>query len=271
MRYTFFFIITFFSSALFSQEVSGYLGKRLIVGYSTYFMPGLKGPGPFVSNSAAEASPTINNVHCLNVDFAHKQNKMISFSGQYMLTGVAYDNGKSNGTFFGDMFRSESYYPYPEGHRYVGDFSKPARLRSFNFSIGMKRYARGYIAPIGRYRKFEAILFCEKLTYDYQNFAIPDPNGNYEYDYIKDPLGTGEYKFKNIAFACTFGNQLALNDKIVLDYGIRFAYSPALNIITLAESDAYTRATGFFRRESNLRIAKQQLVNFHIGIGFLAY
>lgn len=136
----------------------------------------------------------------------------------------------------------------------------------------MKRYKRGFLAPVGLYRKFEAVFIFEKLKYDYQNFAIPDQNsGNYPYASIKDPLGEGEYKFFNMSFACTFGKQTALNDKFVLDYGIRLAYCPALNIITLAAADEYSRATGYFRRESNLRVAKQQLVNIHIGIGFLAY
>lgn len=116
------FVLLILANTCDAQAVSGYLGKRLIVGYSMYFMPGFKGPGVFSASPTHEMSPTINNVHCLNIEFAHKQNKMLCLSGQYMLTGVAYDNGKSNDGFF-NLFRESSEFPYPEGHRYEGNFS----------------------------------------------------------------------------------------------------------------------------------------------------
>jgi hypothetical protein len=117
------------------------------------------------------------------------------------------------------------------------------------------------------------VLF-EKIKYDYTKFAIADPNSySSPTTYIHSNLGEGEYSFKNIAFAYTIGNQRMLGDKITLDYGIRFAYSPALNIITLASvADAYSSsAESYFRRASNLRIAREQLINIHLGIGFLAF
>ncbi len=131
---------------------------------------------------------------------------------RFVLWGV---EGADTNIFVSDA-GTTNYFPYPEGHKYVGNFSKPATLRCINFSVGLKKYKRGYLAPIGLYRKFEAVLIFEKLKYDYQNFAIPDPNSsNYPYAFVKDPLGTGEYSYFNMSFACTFGKQIALNDKII--------------------------------------------------------
>lgn len=265
--YSLLLVVSAFAS---NAQIAGYFGKRCVIGYSNYFMIAPKGPGPLNANPADEASPTLNNVHCLNLEYVYKERKMVCVSGQYLLTGVAYSNGTTNGTFFGEMFGNEDQYPYPGGYKYAGNFSKPALLRSFNLSLGIKTFKKGFIPPVGRYRKLEVLMFFEKIKYDYQNFAHADPN---DYDLtVKGSLGKGEYSYKNVAFACTFGYQRILNDKISLDYGIRFAYTPALNIITIAAGDEYTtNVTAYFRRESNLRIAREQLINVHLGIGFLAF
>ncbi|CAN5499261.1 hypothetical protein BH10BAC1_BH10BAC1_13900 [soil metagenome] len=272
MKYKYF-IFLLFIATYSNAQIAGYFGKRAVITYSNYFMIGFKGPGAINSAATTERSPTLNNVHCLNLEYVYKQNKMVCLSGQYLRTGIAYDNGKTSDSFFGDTFRSQSDYPYPGSYKYVGDYSKPALLRAVNFSLGIKRFRKGFIPPVGRYRKMEVLLLFEKIKYDYQNFGKPDPS--YSYDgshYILTPMGTGEYSYRNISFACTFGNQRVLNDKIVLDYGIRIAYGPALNIITLTAGDEFAKSTEhYYRRESNLRVAREQLVNFHLGIGFLAF
>jgi len=257
-------------SFLSNAQVPGYMGKRAVIGYSNYFMLGFKGPGPNNSASADDASFTLNNAHCLNFDYAYKQRKMVCLSAQYIRTGLAYDKGIQNDYDLWDFASSgtSSYstveYPYPGETKYVGSFSKPALLTSVNMGIGVKMFKNGFIAPTGRYRKLEVVLLFEKLKYDSQNFSTVD-------DTLK-VLGKGEYSYKNIAFAYTMGKQRILNDKFVLDFGIRFAYTPAMNIITIAAGDEFANnVESYFRRASNLRMARQQLVNFHLGIGFLAF
>ena len=116
----------------------------------------------------------------------------------------------------------------------------------------------------------EVVVLLEKVNYDYTNFAHPDPNTSEAF--LKGTLGTGQYSYKNIAFAYTFGKQRVFYDKIILDYGVRFAYSPALNIITLSSGDSNSVSVyNYFKRSSNLRIAYEQLFNIHLGIGFLAF
>lgn len=244
------------------------MGKRAVVGYSNYFMFGFKGPGPIQSGYLDEYSFTLNNAHCLNFEYAYKQRKMVCFSGQYIRTGVAYDRGGHDGFLDAASYRE---YPYPDGARYGGDFSKPALLTSTNLGIGVKTFKSGFIAPVGKYRKIEMLLMFENITYDKDNFkkssSIDDPSQD-----TLVTLGVGKYSYRNVSFSYTFGRQRVIKDKIVLDYGIRFAYMPALNIITLAAADEYVNdVEKYFRRQSNLRLARQQLVNFHLGFGFLAF
>lgn len=256
-------------SFLSNAQIPGYMGKRAVIGYSNYFMLGFKGPGPNNSAPADDASFTLNNAHCLNFEYAYKQRKMVCLSAQYIRTGLAYDRGIRN-EFFDSG--SSGDYPYPGGSRYAGSFSKPALLTSVNFGLGVKMFKNGFIAPTGRYRKLEVVLLFEKLKYDSQNFMVDVDNYESTADDTIKVLGKGEYSYKNIAFAYTIGKQRILNDKFVLDFGIRFAYTPSMNIITIAAGDEFTyNVESYFRRASNLRMARQQLVNFHLGIGFLAF
>ena len=58
-------IILFVLSVFISHaQVAGYMGKRFVIGYSNYFMFGIKGPGPINGGSSNEASPTLNNANC---------------------------------------------------------------------------------------------------------------------------------------------------------------------------------------------------------------
>ncbi len=256
-----------FISAFSNAQISGYMGKRTVISYSNYFMFGLRGPGPADSGPKDEPSFTMNNAHCLNFEYAIKQRKMLCLSGQYIRTGIAYDRGGHASTLYGSSYRE---YPYPDGVGYGGSFLKPALLTSFNIGLGLKFFKSGLLAPVGRYGKLEVLLLFENVKYDYKNFKKKvDSNPYNDTPYT---LGTGEYKYKNIALVYTIGKQRILYDKIVLDYGIRFAWSPSLNIISLTGGlDDSPNIETYYRREANLRIARQQLINFHIGIGFLAF
>lgn len=245
------------------------MGKRCIVGYSNYFMIGLKGPGALNSAWKGEMSPTLNNVHCLNLEYVSKERRMVCISGQYLRTGIAYDDGKM-GEFAG-IFLSGNDFSY--NFKYKGDHSKPALLRSFNISFGLKIFGKGFVAPVGRYRKMEILLLCEKVKYDYKNFAERDQSISSSSEVFNQvDYGTGEYSYKNFAIAYTFGCQRVLNDKFVLDYGIRFGLTPQFNVISLLASDEYVNSPeSYYRHEANIRILRGQLANFHLGIGFLAF
>lgn len=264
MKNKFLIFLIIISSSVFSQ-VPGYMGKRLIVGYSNYFMVGFKGPGPINAVPSNENSLTLNNVHCLNFEYAHNQHKMLCFSGQYLRTGIAYNNGLSGGPF--DL-RNIGDYPYPNSCKYVGNYSTPALLTSFNIGIGIKSFKHGYLAPVGKYDKFEFLFLFEKIKYDYKNFVQSDNYGSTDIPY---PLGTGEYSYKNFAIVYSFGRQKVLNDKIVLDYGLRVSYTPLFNIFSAVQMNDASTIEEHFKYETRSRIFREQLFNLHVGIGFLAF
>ncbi|MDQ3047808.1 MAG: hypothetical protein M3R27_09700 [Bacteroidota bacterium] len=267
MRVFLFLAIVFVTAFPSGAQVSGYMGKRMVISYSNYFMIGLKGPGPISSGSMAEFSPTINNTNCLNLEYAYSMRNMICLSGQYMRTGIAYDKGNRDGFLI-----SSNERPYPESTRYGGKFSKPALLTSFNFGLSLKSFARGFIAPMGKYKKIELLMMFEKVKYDHKNFLKEDNSGGYPYTETQYTLGKGEYKYTNVSIAYTMGRQRVVNDRFVIDYGVRIAYAPTVNAISiLAGDDFVDTIEDYYRRASRMRVFRHQLINFHLGIGFLAF
>lgn len=250
-------------------QVSGYIGKRAVVSYSNYFMFGFRGPGANYGSAKDEFSPTLNNTHCLNFEYAQKQRVNICATIQYLKTGIAYDRGQEIGIFASDYVDP---YCYPGRTRYKGKFQTPAQLTSLNFGLGYKLFHKGYIAPLGGYQKVEFIFLFETVKFDNKNFYIESPV-NWNYPDVLVNVGPEQYKYRNVVLAYTLGKSRILFNRLVLDYGVRCGITPA-GIIPFVFSDyADTKSTmeRHFRAEANRRIFRHQLFNFHLGIGFLTF
>jgi hypothetical protein len=241
-----------------NAQIAGYMGKRFAIGYSNYFFPGIKGPGPNEAELSDEQSPCFNTAHCLNLEYGIKQRTNMCLSIQYLKTGIAYLHS------YGD-------YPYPNDVRYGGNSSIPAQLRSINVGIGFKFFKKGFVAPVGGYRKIEILLLSEKVTYDKNHFFKENSSG-YQSQETPYVAGTGEYDYKNIAFSYTIGKQHMLSNILVLDYGIRFGVIPGGIFAMSLEDDSFNSSMeSLYREKAWARIYRQQLINFHIGINFLAF
>ena len=114
------------------------------------------------------------------------------------------------------------------------------------------------------------LILFENVKYDSKHFKksiSSDPSEDTLFT-----LGKGEYSFKNICFVYTIGKQNIINDKFVLDYGLRFGWTPAANVVTIFSGEDFVNTTEqYFRHAVNMRIFRQQIFNFHLGIGFLAF
>lgn len=241
------------SATTFSQ-VPGYLGKRFVVGYENYFFPAFYGPGKNYANPGPSFSPGFNSTHCLNIDYAVKQRMNVCFSLQHLRTGIAY---KRDGV--------QAYYPAD----YTGNYSTPIQLSSNNIGIGIKLFRRGSIAPVGKYQKFELLLFFENVKYDNTQFSME--NQIYPYGNIPTTYGSGKYNYRNFALTYSLGRQHIYFDKLVVDFGIRAAITPVVIPTGMFTVDNVRGPEDRFKVDSRFRIFRQQLFNFHIGIGFLAF
>ena len=265
--------LIFIFVALFANsfaQVSGYMGKRFVVGYSSYLMFGPKGPGPISAAPRHLFSSTINNTHCLNFDYAIKQRINVCLSVQYFKTGIAYDKGKE-GFFVSESGTGE--YCYPDRVAYRGNFGVPIQLSSVNIGLGYKLFHRGCIAPIGGYQKFEFLLLFEKVKYDNKKFMMADPDNYNNPDIPIAAYGLGEYNYRNVALTYTVGKQRVFFNCITVDYGLRMGITPA-GIGAVVFDDLISgidTIEGRYRKDSRKRVFRHQLINFHLGIGFLAF
>lgn len=258
-------IVTFICFHLISSaQVAGYMGKRCVIGYENYFFIALKGPVPYNYGSKSEFSPGLNATHCLNFDYATRSRTNFCLSLQYLRTAIAYRGGSG-------FFSSGEDYPYPEQSKYTGGSSNPILLSSINVGLGFKFFRSGFIAPVGRYQKIELLIMFETVKYDKNEFVKIDPNSSYYNDVIPAVIGKGTYNYRNFAFTYAIGKQKILSDKFVLDYGIRMGVTPAVVPAFLFGSDNATTMESMLKADSQLRMFRQQLFNFRLGLGFLAF
>ncbi|MES2591948.1 MAG: hypothetical protein V4608_08690 [Bacteroidota bacterium] len=242
------------SLSCFSQ-VPGYMGKRCVILYDNYF-------SPTFAATAQNKEGGINTTHCLNMDYVIKQRTNFCLSGQYFKTGVIGDESyyvevpNTNG---GGVENVSATYMSPE--------NVPMQLQSYNLGIGFKFFGRAYVAPVGKYQKLELLLLFSRLTYKKDAF--------YSYGYGKSgTYGTGDYSYNNFAFTYTLGRQHILFDKIVIDMGTRVGFAVGGLVGQLDASNDYYGSSTIeedFKSQVAFRILRHQLINFHIGIGFLAF
>jgi len=231
--------------------------KEVLIGCSNYFMPTFRGPGFLYSTNDKWFSPGLNFVHCFTTDL--RLQKRISFcsSLQLMFSGIAYK--KTNLVEYGNG-RS---YDYPNSARYNGNMSNPMKFVTFNISAGAKVFQKNSKWPEGRYSKLEFVLFLEEVKYKSTKFV----------NYAEQPVavGSGDYFYKNFAIAYTLGKQEVLFKKFILDYGIRVGFTPMVIPNYFYNSLLVSNMEMRLRVDSNYRLFREQLLNVHLGLGFLSF
>jgi hypothetical protein len=260
--------ILFFQGLFLNAQVAGYMGKRFTIGYSNYFSPSFLGR----SANSTVRSLGMNTVNCLNAEYTIGKRTNFCVGGQFSKTGFVKTGG-FNYTYY------DSTYSYTDPSRingtlhYLPKNGLPMQMRSLNFAVGFKFFRSGYIAPVGAYTKVELVMFMNRITYDPKAFYLDE--ARYEEKRV-GKIGNGTYDFKSFAIAATFGRQRILFDRLVLDAGIRLAFSPnmVLNYISteVFGDDGYNSTMEEqIRLNSNSRLFTAQVFNFHLGIGFLAF
>jgi hypothetical protein len=251
------------TASVLTAQVPGYMGKRLTLGYSNNFFAAIIGP------PAQSYDMGINTTHSFNIEFTIKPRTNFCLSYQMFNTGVTTNHTFVNSTQdqYGNVYNVESHFdPVP---------NKPMELHSNNVCIGFKFFNAGSLAPVGKYRKLELVLMFTELSYPPNSFFTY----NYNYGFggndgvSRSSLGTGNYNFKSFALTYSLGRQRVLFNRLVLDYGLQFGFVPAGVFATLNSEGDFSDAStpeNVFRQETNKRLFRHQLFNFHIGLGFLA-
>lgn len=263
--------ILFISSQLAAQ-VSGYMGKRLMVGYSNYFMPALIGPSANAKSSSGSFG--VNTTHSFNLEFVTKSRTVFCASFQKSTTGM-YPSELQETVYDG----ISSYYSYV--YEYEPVPYRPMQINSTNIAAGFKFFQAGSLAPVGKYKKLEVLMMLNKLTYSATEFRYYD---NYTLQFEKKKLGTGNYNVNSFAITYTMGRSRVLFDRMVIDHGLRIGVAPIAVFKAFSDAGFFTTDASVYYESvlNNAKIEKAlkddvqkrlfrfQAINYHIGISFLA-
>lgn len=239
------------------SQIAGYMGKHLVIGYSLNFSPALISPTVFrtTANTISGYVPDIsdgvsfngvNTTHVLNLDYVHHRRKAVCLLVQYARTGLNYFSGNS--------------------YKYEGSYAEPVILNSLGIGFGIKLFKRENLAPYGPYVKWEGVMLLNRINYENTKYSRYDAATDKD---IPTKPGSGVIDFQTFAIGFSWGRQRIIKDKFVFDRGIRFLVLPAASNRLNAKD--YAPLSSRFESDGIERIFRQQLINFHIGIGFLAF
>lgn len=246
-------------SCLAAAQVPGYLGKRFSIGYSVNLWPSYLHPG---ANSEDDGELGLNVMHSANIEYTIKNRTNFCASLQYLHTGLDHSY-----TLNGYTSSSSYYGPEQETFNYKPKSKLPIQQYTTGASIGFKFFKRGFFAPVGKYTKVDLTVFFNTMSYEKDAFY---------YDTYKTatPIGTGNSKSTSFSLGYSIGRQRVIANRLVLDFGMRFAIVPAAVLSVLADNfneSGNTQPDDELKHYANQRLFGEQLVNFHIGLSFLAF
>ncbi len=260
-----FFILLVFMPCF--AQVSGYLGKRMSIGYSNYFFPRI--PAISLTSGTVPADKKMNSTHCLDMDYIVAPRVSVCLSGQFSRMGLfSYGNkiyvesrGNSNGN-------NVEYLPDDESNLY---------LNTTNISFGIKIFKERYLNPFGRYRKLELIVMMNKVNADENGFYSVNRDYGSIVTKTPYPLSSDETKSKSIVVAYTMGKQRILFNKLVLDWGVRLGINQSyvfrnIGLLGALGGSNYDNSIGRkLKEEAIARTVGSQFINLHLGLRFLAF
>lgn len=248
-------------------QVPGYAGKKLAVMYNNNFSPVLGSSG--LNYKGNRGILALNCRHLVGLEYVQARRRVIGFGAGYMRTalfpggyGFQYEKGKNYEVSGGDTTYKSTYYQYaPYGIERIP-------VHSASLHLYWKFFKKQFIAPCGNYQylDFGAIRYWqEKLVLDPFTYTMEEAylnTMNYTTSVVRHPATVtpqlDDTKSTSFIFGYGFGRQRIVNDKIMLDYGLRFR-------MLFGPSDLSDMAT-----EVRTRLRNASWLGFNIGIGYLA-
>ncbi len=267
MRYYILLILGFLTLCVSSQKAPGYMGKHLSLGYSNYFFPSII--GPTANAKSTNNSFGINTTHCFNLEYTIMNRTNFCLTFQKSKTGV-------NPSGLTEEFYEPAAFTYQfHVYTYRPEPYLPMQMTSTNFGAGFKFFKSGSLAPIGKYYKLELLVMFNQLKYDKNAFEYYDTKTSSSGLY--GTVGKGEYKVNSFAIAYSLGRSRVMFDRLLLDCGLRFGVTPVRVISFLIDdftSDGNNSSFNpekTFSKDAQNRLFRFQAINFHVGLGFLAF
>src|SRR3989344_2048017 len=214
-------------------QTPGYMGKRFAVGYTNSVNPNLL--------SLAVGVPSTPDLsHCLKLNYIISKQRELCFSANFSNRKIPFD-------IIGANYQTEYYFE---------------KYSSIEYALGLRRFNKSKFAPLGAYSKWDATFIDGWVNYKEYTY--------YEYDYLNDvSVATikpgGKVKFKGLGVSYSRGRQRVFSDKYVVDYGVKGT------LMLISESETKDSHESEIGSQVSGMLNINPIVNFYIGIGFLAF
>lgn len=276
-----FLIILFFSNSLFLiSQTSGFMGKRLVIGYGFNTSPALFGATKnnetllgtnFLGSvgTAENSSLAFNSLHEINIELVISSKWMICTDVKKYITG--FDNSVK---LDDNNYRSTI--------NYNGNIKGNYTIKGINFGIYAKYFGSRNVAPWGRYMFFGPVVNFSQSSYDPKIMYIKAKinrnyyNGSYSVIQTKDTtfsdFGPKNQNFTRFDIMLGWGRSRIISKKVVIDFGATMqaiSLGTILFDIVSPTRGAYTSRSNYIEMTEKSRVRSFNRFNVFLKIGYL--
>lgn len=274
-KFTLFLALIFFCTLCFSQR--GYLGKKTWLRYELASSPSL-------SNPTLRNDLGVNKIHHLSLEYATGNSTQLGLGISYNRTRVLFDKSVS-------ISVDDQNYDSPEAStdnnyaKYSPNFKGVMSTSGYHLYINL--FSQNAISYIGKYHQFRATVYQYRIDVNPSDLEIglDDISSSYlsqnEIKSIYPNRVTNNYHYS--AFSLSYGAyyQRILFSMIPVNFGLQLGWlyggflssdkwndgnisDELIGIPFQLEIDDYVKVG------SRSRLSSQGILNFKLGIGFLA-
>lgn len=174
--------------------------------------------------------------HALEFNYAVNMKRSIALGYKFGFTPLSY--------YYTDYYHSNGYYYEYSGHA-------KGKLYMHTITFNTKTFNNGYIAPHGRYTKLglDVMIYNTSLS-----STATDTSSHYT---PEQPSGV------DFAIKVGYGRQFVVAKRMTVDYGFDVGF-PLLSYVGITQSNSA-------KKEIATRIIFDQMIQLHVGLGFLAF
>ena len=274
-----FLIILFLAKSFFIlAQTSGFIGKRLVIGYGFNTSPAifgatknnetLIGTNILGSNGTADNNALVfNSAHEIHIDLVISSKWMICTNFKTYNTG--FDNSVELKEFYNTINYSNNIRGY-------------YTIRGNNFGIYAKYFGSTNVAPWGRYMLFGPVVNFSKTTYDPKIMNIKAKidatyyTGMYYVYETKDTtysdFGPKNQTFKRFDLMLGWGRSRIISNKVVVDFGATMqAISLGMLLFDTFDpaSGKYISRNDYIEKTEKSRVRSFNRFNVFLKIGYL--
>lgn len=249
-----------------SQDVAGYLGKHWIANYDLSFSPAF-----LYSSYSNDDFVTFNAINSLGADYIYQQYKALSFSARYCHTSVFFRQPLMYTVLDNSYYSSYNYGSYEQS--FVPDTS--ASINAFEFDFGIKKFSE-LLAPLGGFNTIEFGYITYKVNAVPSMFLVDLDDYYNNPALVTQPEVTIKNRYGAFKLSYTWGKQWVVLNKVALRMGISSGWvfgglKMKMREIFDLSGTGYISGKEYVELASKNRLWGQNILNFNLGIGFIAH